>query len=77
MGFGYFLLHAHTHAPTHPHTHTHTHTCTVNMSAFCSFGESAGDAQLPEDDDISSDPINLTVPILFFGRIERTLFVSL
>ena len=51
-------------------------THTVNTSAFYSFGVSAGDTQLPQEDDSSSAPINLTVPIPFFGRLERTLYVS-
>ena len=52
-------------------------TLTVNTSAFYSFGVSAGDTQMQQQNDGSSDPINLTVPIPFFGRIERTLYVSL
>ena len=52
-------------------------TLTVNTSAFYSFGVSAGDTQMQQQNDASSDPINLTVPIPFFGRIERTLYVSL
>ena len=51
-------------------------THTVNMSAFYSFGVSAGDTQLPQEDDSSSAPINLTIPIPFFGSLERTLYVS-
>ena len=51
-------------------------THTVNTSAFYSFGISTGDTQLPQTDDASSAPINLTVPIPFFGSLERTLYVS-
>ena len=51
-------------------------THTVNTSAFYSFGVSAGDTQLPREDDGSSAAINLPVPIPFFGRLERTLYVS-
>ena len=52
-------------------------TLTVNMSAFYSFGVSAGDTQMQRQNDASSGPINLTVPIPFFGRLERILYVSL
>ena len=52
-------------------------TFTVNMSAFYSFGVSAGDTQMQRQNDASSGPINLTVPIPFFGRLERILYVSL
>ena len=54
----------------------YTHTHTVNTNDFYSFGVSAGDTQLPQQDDSSSDPINLPVPIPFFGSLERTLYVS-
>ena len=52
-------------------------TLTVNTSAFYSFGVGAGDTQMQRQDDSSSAPINLTVPIPFFGRLERILYVSL
>ena len=51
-------------------------THTVNTSAFYSFGVSTGDTQLPRVNDNSSVPINLPVPIPFFGRLERRLYVS-
>ena len=51
-------------------------THTVNTSAFYSFGVSAGDTRFRQLDDASSGPINLTVPIPFFGSLERTLYVS-
>ena len=52
------------------------YTHTVNTSAFYSFGVSAGDTRFQQLDDASSGPINLTVPIPFFGSLERTLYVS-
>ena len=51
-------------------------THTVNTSAFYSFGVSAGDTQFQQLDGASSGPINLPVPIPFFGSPERTLYVS-
>ena len=51
-------------------------THTVNSSAFYSFGVSVGDTRFQQLDDASSGPINLTVPIPFFGSLERTLYVS-
>ena len=49
---------------------------TVNDTNFFDFGVNTDDVQLNRIDDGSSPPINLSIPIQFFGRTQHTLFVS-
>ena len=48
---------------------------TVNYTNFFEFGVDAGDAQVSDDGGLP--PINLSIPIQFFGRTQHTLYVSL
>ena len=53
---------------------------TANNTNFIDFGVNAGDAQLElillGNSNGGSPPINLPIPIQFFGRTQHTLFVS-
>lgn len=48
----------------------------VLKSYFYRFGEDAGDTPLPDEDEISSPETSLRVPIVFFGQIYDSIFVS-
>ena len=46
------------------------------VSLFYCFGVSAGDIQLPKENNGSSAPIPLSIPYRFFGTYESTLYLS-
>lgn len=48
----------------------------VPKSYFYRYGEDAGDTQLPDEDEVSSTEIGLRVPIVFYGQIYQSIFVS-
>lgn len=48
----------------------------VLKSYFYRFGEDAGDTPLPDEDEVSSPETSLRVPIVFFGQIYDSIFVS-
>lgn len=40
------------------------------------YGEEAGDKSLPKEDEVASPEIGLRAPIVFFGQVYNTIFVS-
>lgn len=41
------------------------------------YGEEAGDTKTPKEDDGTSPEINLTMPVKFFGKSYKTMYVSM
>ncbi|KAG0718545.1 Nidogen-1 [Chionoecetes opilio] len=48
----------------------------VPKSYFYRYGDDAGDAALPEEDEGSSPEKGLRVPIVFFGQIYQSIFIN-
>ena len=48
----------------------------VPLREFFNFGSSYGDTSLAGIDDGSTPAISLTTPIVFFGTVERSIYVS-
>lgn len=47
------------------------------LSQFYPFGLSAGDSNLPSNDDRSTSSIHISVPFPFFGQSYSSIYVSI